>query len=127
MGTIAGTVLVSSASREVDATAGRWDKVLRLPIAFGNVAEAVDELLRRSQKEPKEKEPKDEAAVAETRARIAEDAGFELRLGAPWPMIRCARCGASRHVGLPKTRAMLGALRQSLASFWLEHTARHAD
>ena len=115
MGAIAGTVLVASAL--IDGTGGRWDKVLPLPIAFGKVAEAVDELLKAPQAE-------DEGAETK-RAMDATDAGFELRLGAPWPMLRCRRCGSSRHVDVPRTRASLGALRQSFAAFWVEHAALH--
>jgi hypothetical protein len=126
MGALAGTVLASSSV--VELVRGRWDRVLRQPIAFGKVAQAVEELLRaRAQSGVEDVDEKDRAAAENERAALAKEAGFELRVGPPWPMLRCLRCGATRHSDVPQTRAALGALRQAFAAFWVEHAVLHEE
>jgi len=110
LGALGATVLVTDASSPVR---GRWDRVLRRPIAVGGVADGVEEVLRASSRAP---------AVSTEPASIE---GSEVRLGAPWPMIRCTRCSSSRHCELPQLPQQHARARTELAKFALEHGLEH--
>lgn len=105
-GPLAASVLLASGL--VDASRP-WDRIVHRPIASRELADILDEVLRSSRQE---------------RSRHAGQAdlpGFELRMGRPWPIIRCSWCGGSRHCETPRTTREGGLVRQEVMKFLLAH------
>jgi hypothetical protein len=109
--TLAGTpkvVLLTSASADVGP--GPWDRVLRRPITIGRIADVITELVHGEAALDAAGHPTDMALR-----------GFEVRLGDPWPMIRCVLCRASRHCGPPHTDVEERASLVALVDFAVQH------
>jgi hypothetical protein len=101
-------VLLTGASADVEP--GPWDRVLRRPITIGSIAEVITELAYG--------EPAFDAVECPSDMALR---GFEVRLGDPWPMIRCARCRNSRHCERPHTGVEERTSLVALVDFAVQH------
>lgn len=90
------------------------DRMLRRPITVGEIADAV-EALAGPRVAP-------DGAISPS-PDFAPLRGFAVRLGPPWPMIRCGRCAATRHCDMPETPVDRERVRVALAKFGLAHQA----
>jgi hypothetical protein len=95
------------AVRAEAAGAEAWSMVLHRPIA---VSEILGAIFRASR----------QAAALPPDGRVLLD-GLDCRLGEPWPMIRCTRCGASRHCEQPRTEGHPGDMTIAIVTFALAH------
>jgi hypothetical protein len=80
-----------------------WDDVIP---CVSNTASVADDLAQRL----------DAEADLAPRADLVT-----IRLGDPWPMIRCTRCGASRHFFKPRGPNEDNQVRAALPKFVLQH------
>jgi len=88
-----------------------WDGVLRRPVVASELCDVVGAL-------------GDRAATPDATARPAArrvPSGFELRIGLPWPMIRCTRCSATRHCEAPRDAVEQGIVIAAIVTFGLSH------
>ena len=88
-----------------------WDGVLTRPVVANELFEVVGAL-------------GDRAAAPDRAARPAArrvPSGFELRVGFPWPMVRCLRCEAVRHCEAPRDAVEQGIVIAALVTFGLSH------
>ena len=84
---------------------GTCDRVLHRPVTIGRVVAAVEPLAMRRATQPLQPPP----------------GAIELRLGPPWPAIRCTVCGHTRHCQTSQHPEDWQLARKALLQFAIEH------
>ena len=111
-----GIVLIAGGVDAAGDDKELWDGVLTRPVVANELCEVVGALA-------------DRAAGPDVTSRLAArraPAGFELRVGFPWPMVRCTRCSATRHCEAPRDAVEQGIVIAALVTFGLAHASCHA-
>jgi hypothetical protein len=104
-------VVITSRVEDVHDDGQLWDGVLTRPVEASELCDVVGAL-------------GDRAAAHDAAARRAArraPSGFELRVGFPWPMVRCTRCSAARHCEAPRDAVEQGIVMAALVTFGLSH------
>lgn len=94
------------------AMEGPWDRVVGGPPSLHAIADVVDVIARSGA--PPNRGTRRPGECAPLR-------GFELRLGPPWPMVRCPRCGTRRHCEAPRGPAERDLVRAAIVKFGVQH------
>ena len=113
LGVLRAAVLVTSADADVIDDA--WDRVMRRPIVLGDIADVAKKLAGAGASSPGHRRR------GRVRSQTPTVAGFEIRIGPPWPAVRCTRCSASRQCEAARTESALGEVRANIATFGLAH------
>ncbi len=104
-------VVIASGAEPVDDDAQLWDGVLTRPVDPGELCDVVGALGDRAA-----------APASAGRGTLRRTPpGFELRVGFPWPMVRCTRCSATRHCEVPRDAVEQGIVMAALVTFGLAH------
>jgi hypothetical protein len=116
------TVVIAHATVDVE---GPWDRVVRRPISLGDVATIVNGMAHELRSTPRPVRETEQigprASSTGTLSAFEPIAGLELRMGPPWPMIRCPSCNASRHCKTPGTPGEIREVQEALVNFALVH------
>jgi len=111
-----GMVVITGGAGAAGEDEQLWDGALTRPVVANELCDLVAAL-------------GDRAAGPDVTSRLAArraPAGFELRVGFPWPMVRCTRCSAARHCEAPRDAVEQGIVIAALVTFGLAHASCHA-